>query len=226
MGRIARRRLGRGVFHVVNRGINRSWIMNDPDDKKIFIGLLAKEKKKYSMNIYHWCIMSNHFHLAVEAHKVSELSSCIGKVCELYSKYYHRKHGGCGPIWQGRYRSCAVQKEGYLLRLGRYIERNPVRAEMEGVPWNYEWSSSRAYVNGEEDILIKTEGHPYWSQLGKNTAGRRLKYRQIMGDQKEAVSDESIFKDVKDGIVGDDGFRKSIRSSLGRIISRKPGKRE
>ena len=118
MGRIPRRRLGGGVFHVVNRGINRSWIMEQAEDRKFFLELLVKEEKKYSMNIYHWCVMSNHFHLAIEALKVSDLSLYIGKVCELYSRYFHRKHGGSGTIWQGRYKSCVVQKEGYPCRAG------------------------------------------------------------------------------------------------------------
>jgi putative transposase len=177
------------------------------------------------MNIYHWCVMSNHFHLAIEALKVSDLSRYIGKVCELYSRYFHRKHGGCGTIWQGRYKSCVVQKEGFLLRLGRYIERNPVRAELEKLPWDYEWSSCRAYIKEVKDILVEPERHPVWKQLGESDALRRQKYRQIINNEKEATSEEPDFKDLKKGIVGDDEFRKSLRNSLGRLIPRKPGRR-
>ena len=226
MGRIPRRRLGGGVFHVVNRGINKTWIINDPEDKKVFIELLARERKKYSMDIYHWCVMSNHFHLAVEALKVSELSAYVGKVCELYSRYFHRRHGGCGTVWQGRYKSCVVQKEGYLLRLGRYIERNPVRAELEQAPWDYEWSSSRAYAKGGRDILVSPERHPAWNQFGGNDGDRRLKYRQILNNGKEAASEESMFVNLSSRVVGDEDFSRSLRNSLGRLISRKPGRRK
>ena len=114
MGRIPRRRLGGGVFHVVNRGINRSWIMEQAEDRKFFLELLVKEKKKYSMNIYHWCVMSNHFHLAIEALKVSDLSRCIGKVCELYSRYFHRKHGGCGTFGKAGTKVVLFRKKDFF----------------------------------------------------------------------------------------------------------------
>jgi len=225
MGRISRRRLGGGVFHVLNRGINKSWIMNDSEDRDFFLELLANEKRKFKMNVYHWCVMSNHFHLAVEALKVSDLSSYVGKVCELYSRHFHKRHGGCGTVWQGRFKSCVVQKEGYLLRLGRYIERNPVRAEIEKLPWDYAWSSARAYVKGSVDVLVEPEMHPVWNQLGDSERRRRVKYSQILGDANEAISDESMFIDVRNRVVGDESFSRSLRSSLGRLISRKPGRR-
>lgn len=46
-----------------------------------------------------------------------------------------------GTLWGGRYRSCLVQEERYLLELDRYIERNPVRAGMVMDPGDYKWSS-------------------------------------------------------------------------------------
>ncbi len=80
-----------------------------------------------------YAIMSNHFHLAIEALTTRELSAYVGSVCSLYSRYWHRHNGGGrGTIWQGRYKSIPVQMEGYMARLGRYIERNPVVAGIEG----------------------------------------------------------------------------------------------
>lgn len=76
--------------------------------------------------------MSNHFHLAVESLKINELSSYVGKICELYSRHFHKRRGGCGTLWQGRYKSTVVQKEGYLIRLGRFL----------------------TYVNGDTETLI------------------------------------------------------------------------
>ncbi len=40
-----------------------------------------------------------------------------------------------------------------MARLGRYIERNPVVGGIEEVekPWDYGWSSAKAYVEGVND---------------------------------------------------------------------------
>ena len=124
MPRIPRRRLGPGVFHVMNRGLDRRWIFNSDEDKQWFVEELVNQRKHFQVHIYHWVIMSNHFHLAIESLKIEDLSAYIGNVCERYTQNIHKKHGGIGLLWQGRYKSKVVQKEGYLNRLGRYIERN------------------------------------------------------------------------------------------------------
>jgi hypothetical protein len=77
----------------------------------------------------------------------------------------------------------------------------------------------------KKDILVEPERHPVWKQLGESDVLRRQKYRQIINNEKEATSEEPDFKDLKNGIVGDDEFRKSLRNSLGRLIPRKPGRR-
>ncbi len=77
MPRIPRRRLGHGVFHVINRGIDRRWIFNFDEDKQWFLEELVHQRKRFQINIYHWVIMSNHFHLAMESLKIDDLSAYI-----------------------------------------------------------------------------------------------------------------------------------------------------
>ena len=63
---------------------------------------------------------------------------------------------GSGPLWVRRFRSILVQKEGYLERLGRYIERNGLRAGLvEERPWEYRFCSAGAYVDGKDDGLVQ-----------------------------------------------------------------------
>lgn len=152
MGRIPRWRMGRGVFHVFNRGLNNSWILSRQKDRNVFLALLDDHRADFKLNIYHYVIMSNHFHLAIEALDMKELSAYIGTVCSLYSRYWHRQNGnGLGPIWQGRYKSIAVQKDNYMIKLGRYIERNPIAAHVKNIVEadEYLWSSAATYVKGK-----------------------------------------------------------------------------
>ena len=85
MPRIPRRRLGRGVFHVFNRAIDRRWIFKTDEDKRWFVDELINQRKHHQLNVYHWVIMSNHFHLALEALRIDDLSAYMGKVCERYT---------------------------------------------------------------------------------------------------------------------------------------------
>ena len=78
MGRLARRNLGNGVYHVYNRCANNMWILDTDEDKNKFLNLLVKYKEKYHFSIYHYCIMSNHFHLAIEG-DIKDISSFISE---------------------------------------------------------------------------------------------------------------------------------------------------
>lgn len=61
MARIPRRRLGPGVFHVINRGIDRRWIFKTEEDKRWFVDELIRQRQGYQLNVYHWVVMSNQY---------------------------------------------------------------------------------------------------------------------------------------------------------------------
>ena len=47
---------------------------------------------------------------------------------ERYVQYVNRRYSRTGTLWEGRYYSCLVQCERYLMACQRYVELNPVRA--------------------------------------------------------------------------------------------------
>lgn len=225
MGRIPRWRLGQGVYHVLNRGINNVWIFSADEERDYFIELLVKVGASCKINVYHWVVMNNHFHLALEVMDVSELSYYVGKVSSLYSQYWHGKHGcGRGPIWQGRFKSIPVQKDGYLMRLGRYIERNPVVTGIKGVilPSDYKWSSAAAYVLGTSDPLVNVESHPYWALLGEDEKLRRKHYKKLLMEKDDEASELFAGRYVA---VGGENFVSNIKLVRGRPSIRNKGRR-
>ena len=164
MGRLPRRNLGAGVYHIYNRCANNLWILDSPECKDKFLELLERLSGKYELNIYHYCVMSNHFHIAAEGN-IKNISSFVSGLSCQYSKFYHKiSQNGFGPVRQGRCKGVIVQKSVYLSRLGRYIELNPVRAGIVD-PANivdYLWSSARFYLTDEKSPVISPEKHPLW----------------------------------------------------------------
>ena len=73
-----------------------------------------------------------------------------------------------GMLWEGRFRSCLVQQDNYVLACYRYIEMNPVRAGMVAHPGDYRWTSYRANAQGELSGFISP--HAVYSELGSGTA--------------------------------------------------------
>lgn len=226
MGRVPRWRMGRGVYHVFNRGINSAWILSGAGERDYFCRLLSEQKKHFNVEIYHYAVMSNHFHLAVETLDTRTLSAYIGRVSALYSRYWHKeKGGGNGTVWQGRFRSIIVQKELYLNRLGRYIERNPVTANIAGIdaPANYEWSSAAAYVSGKPDGLVSPDRHPYRRNWGDTERQRRRSYMAYI-NSSEDDGEKDMFTSSGPWL-GDERFKLELQLVSGRLTSRKRGRR-
>ena len=48
---------------------------------------------------------------------------------------YHKHYGSSGYVWQGRFKSFAVQRDEHLITALRYVLQNPVR--------EWPWSSAR-----------------------------------------------------------------------------------
>src|SRR2546422_11120164 len=78
--------------------------------------------------------MTNHVHLLLTPGRPDGASLLMKHLGQRYVQYVNRVYDRSGTLWEGRFRSCFVQPETYLLRFQPYIERNPVRASMREAP--------------------------------------------------------------------------------------------
>ena len=79
-----------------------------------------------------------------------------------------------------RYRATVVDSEQYLLTVMRYIELNPVRADMVAHPRDYPWSSYARNAGGTQgknvDWLVPQREY---LRLGRTARERHEAYRQL-----------------------------------------------
>ena len=148
------------VHHITQRGNYRQSVFEDDSDKRKYVEFIREYSEKYGMKIYAYCLMSNHVHFIAAPVKEDSLAMTFKYANMRYSSYFNKKNKRSGHLWQGRFYSCPLQFEHALEAL-RYVERNPVRARMVELPWEYEWSSAREHVgfNGEIDTSTKDEGN-------------------------------------------------------------------
>jgi len=102
---------------------------------------------------------------------------------QRYVQYVNRVYRRSGTLWEGRFRLCPVQEEGYLLGCQRYIELNPVRANMVAHPAEYRWSSYRANAQDEADALVQP--HPLYLALGSDAEILQDAYRELFRHELE-----------------------------------------
>lgn len=142
------------VHHVMARGNSGQTIFRHDKDRIVFYALMAESLAHFEARVHAFCLMSNHFHLAVETGD-AHLSRLMQHLLFRYTRHFNRSGGRIGHLFQGRFRSLLVDAESYLLELVRYIHMNPVRAGLVKNPAGWAWSSHRAYL-GKEDLGFLT----------------------------------------------------------------------
>ncbi|MEF9946622.1 MAG: transposase [Lachnospiraceae bacterium] len=141
-----------GYYHVIARGINRENTFNQMREKNYLKKILMKHLPKYKVEIYAYCIMSNHVHLIIKA-DIEELSMFMSRILAEYAEYYNYKHNRNGHVFQNRFKSECIENEIYFWTCLRYIHLNPIKAHMVKNPLDYEHSSMGEYINRKSRIL-------------------------------------------------------------------------
>ena len=167
-----------GIYHVFNRGNNRRTIFEERQDYECFLKILKAGQDRERVALFHYCLMSNHYHLLMRSEEAESLPRYMHWVQLGYVRYYKKKHKTTGHIFEERYRSPRILEESYYLQCGRYIERNPVKAQMALRAEDYPYSSAAYYVKGKRDVLV-TE-NLYYQGLGKSQEERRKSYKTFI----------------------------------------------
>jgi len=143
MGRVPRVDVGDEIYHVINRANARLQIFFKEEDYKLFEAILSDGVEKYDMRIVAYCIMPNHFHLVVHPKKDGDLQRFMQWLTLTHTQRWHvqNKTIGTGHLYQGRYKSFLIQKDAHLLTVMRYVERNPLRANLVKKLANWKYSS-------------------------------------------------------------------------------------
>jgi len=144
--RIQRGLVDFGVYHVLNRGNAGQRVFDDGADYGSFVALLKEARSRYSVHIFAYCLMPNHFHLVMQPECGEALSGFMQWLLTSHVRRYHRRRGTSGHVWQGRYKSFLIQRDAHLLVAIRYVERNPVRAGLVDSAADWRWSSHQERI--------------------------------------------------------------------------------
>jgi putative transposase len=168
-------------LHIIQRGNNRQNCFFTRSDYLVYRDLLCKNAKATGSAVHAYVLMTNHVHLLISPAKNDSAGLMMKAIGERYVQYVNQTYGRSGTLWDGRFKSCPVQDEKYMLICQRYIELNPVRAGMVTHPALYPWSSHECNAFGKADEVITA--HTLFDALGDNQATRMHAYRELFHEQ-------------------------------------------
>jgi putative transposase len=168
MPRTARAAVGGLVYHVLNRGNGRMEIFRKPEDYLAFARLMIDAKKRADVEIFGFCLMPNHWHLVLRPRRDHDLATYFSWLTNTHVKRYRSHyHGSTGHLYQGRYKSFPVEEDHYFLTLMRYVEANPLRAELVARAQEWPWSSLGCSGKVLDELLTRwpVDRPPRWTAL-------------------------------------------------------------
>jgi len=149
MARLARVVLPGYPHHITQRGNRRQDVFFKKGDYEHYLELLKQWCAHERIEIWAYCLMTNHVHLIVVPKKKSNLGKAIGETHRRYTRMINLREHWKGYLWQGRFASYPMQKS-WLLKAAAYVELNPVKAGMVKNAWDYRWSSVHAHLAGKD----------------------------------------------------------------------------
>ncbi len=207
--------------HIIQRGNNREPCFYSDEDYERYRYNLIEAAKKNQAIIHAYVFMTNHVHLLVtpqQEHSITHMMQDLGR---KYVRYINHTYKRTGTLWEGRFKASLVDSDAYLLTCMRYIELNPVRANMVIHPVEYRWSSYACNANGKLDAIIQQ--HPLYTALDKTAEQRQFAYRELFriyleSDQIHAIRD-ALNQQL---VLGRDDFKDKIEEMTHRQTRPKP----
>lgn len=138
---------------ITQKGNNKDNVFFNDEDRKFYLDILKKYSKKYSLDIWGYCLMDNHVHLLCVPKTKESLSKAIGRTSLVYTQHVNNTRDHYGRIWQNRFSSCLVDKDK-VMGVMRYIESNPIRAGLIKIAEQYQWSSAKSHILSQKDDLL------------------------------------------------------------------------
>ncbi|MBE1159827.1 transposase [Dyella acidiphila] len=210
--------------HVIQRGHGHRQCFFAAADCRCYLAQLLHASQRWQCAVHAYVLMPNHVHLLLTPSSVGALASMMQSLGRNYVSYVNVTYRRSGTLWEGRYKSCLVDAEDYLLRCYRYIELNPVRVGLVGEPSAYAWSSYGANALGDRDPLIVP--HSRYLALGSEPAACQRAYRQLFASDIDGEHLQEIRTYIQQQrALGSPSFQAWVEHALGRYAKARPAHR-
>ena len=145
MARHRRITFGGVLYHTCNRGSRKGPLFANSEEYAAFEDLLGYARELITMRIVAYCLMVNHWHLLLWPHEDGDVSRFLHWLTGTHASRYRRQTKTVceGAVYQSRFRAVGVGDSLHFLRVCRYIERNPVEAQLVARAEDWQWSSAR-----------------------------------------------------------------------------------
>jgi len=199
--------------HVLQFGNYGYTVFEEAGDYEIYLGWLAEYSKRFSVEIWAYCLMPNHVHHICVPHTETGLARTFNTLHMRYAQHFNARRHVRGHLWQGRFYS-SILDDAHAFEAVRFVETNPVRRRLVDNAPAYPWSSARSHTTGVIDPVL-LDHYPFKERVSDWAA-----YLQSPCD---TAAVEALRKNMKTGKpCGPMEFVRQLEELLGRKLERRP----
>ena len=140
----------------MNRSVRGATLFECDVDYLMLERVLLQALQRYSVRVFAYCVMPNHWHLIVHADSQEQLSAFMHWFEGTHAKRWHTIHGttGSGPVYKGRFKHVAIDSDRQFFTTCRYVERNPLEGGLVARAEDWRWSSLWRHCNNCHDGFL------------------------------------------------------------------------
>ncbi len=196
--------------HVISRGNANQDIFRDDQDYRKYLSLLKEAVSSNPLAIYNYVLLSDQVHLLVKTKEEGSLSGAMKHVTREYAKYFNQKYNSRGHVFEGRFKSFAIQEDKYFFACCRYVDLLPAKRNLVKDAKEYHWGGNGALAYGHSGEY-QLDFHPLYQALGNSPQERQLVYRGLI---HQYLGEELDLAERKSGILGSREFKKELKAAI------------
>jgi REP element-mobilizing transposase RayT len=241
MARSLRHNREGGWYHITTRGVGRQRIFLDERDRGRFVELLSETVVRYGVRVHAYVLMENHYHLLMET-PGANASRALQWLNLSYSVWHNRRHGRSGALFQARFRSVPVDRDGsWALAASVYLHLNPVRIRALG-QGKRDRAAGREGMSGPVPAVVllqrldRLRGHVWssypvyagyrprpgwltcsvlWAQAARKGMRETEGYRAYVEDYVKQGAEEGVLRRLTAALaIGSTAFVEGLRKRL------------
>jgi putative transposase len=217
MPRPPRLEFANAVYHVTSRGVRRSAIFRDDNDRASLLAISALAFDEGNAQAFAYCLMGNHYHFVLQTRQAN-LSALMHRINSVYSAAFNRRHGLGGTVFEARFKAIHVDRDRHLLEACRYVDLNPVRAGLIASAADWAWSSHAAHTGRRPSPRWLATAELHGLLMDTSSATETSAAQQRYAEWVEAGRAVDLWKQSLFGgrFLGDAGFAERVKRDAAR----------
>jgi putative transposase len=217
MARPPRIEFAGAVYLLSSHGEQGTMIFRDDADRTTLLAVIAQASQRFDAQVLAYSFAVDAYQLLIYTRQAN-LSRLMRHLNGVYTQRYNRRHGGSGPLFQGRFKAVLVDRERLLLEACLHVDLSAQRLGLVRRGADWPWHSLAAHTGQQEAPEWLDVQGLFGHVLGREARGAADRKRAAERYAKLLVAEPApqIWAHLRHQIfLGDEAFAQRMLSQPG-----------